>query len=421
MLRRGLALLIVLTLSVSIFLGACAQKATETSPPVAEPTKAPEEPPPTEEVAPTEIEVVEPKIFKIGLITALTGGGAIYGIEIQQGAQLAIDELNAAGGVGGYEFELLTEDHQIDPDKAVSAARKLISIDGVHMILSTFGSPTLAVQPITSELGIFTINAASSSDALLGLPGLFNTTSNRKYTVPYYIRWILENSGAEKIGTIFWSDTAGRGTNDLLKEECEKLGCEIVVEEPAEVGETDFSTQAARVKAADPEIVIVAVWGDDLGYMMRELHSIGLNKPVYGVTDFSKNALEIGGMEAVEGYTFFARLYDPEEDPEAGQFADAFYEAYGVEATFFPADQWEALKFVLAPLVEKVVQEGGDPTEPGTLSDAMEEWIAEKHLYETVYGPNMRMLPDHTCLKTDGIYAVSNGEGVIIGKLTPSE
>src|SRR5690606_14497024 len=114
----------------------------------------------------------------IGIATAMTGASAVYGDMIVKGAQLAADEINAEGGLSGHTLKVIVEDHATNPDKAVTAVQKLLSVDKVNYILTSFTAPTLALRPLACEREVPMLNGGAIGADLIGKECLYNTVAN---------------------------------------------------------------------------------------------------------------------------------------------------------------------------------------------------------------------------------------------------
>src|SRR5690606_17056481 len=137
---------------------------------------------------------------------------------------------------------------------ALTGGRKLLDIDQTPVILSSYTSPTLAIQPLAAEQGVLVFNGGGVGVDLVGKDALYNTRMLGSQIMPAVVRWAVEKHGVERVGTIFWNDAAGQGINEATKEVCAELGCQVLAEEPHDIGETNFSAQLARIKAINPDL-----------------------------------------------------------------------------------------------------------------------------------------------------------------------
>ena len=200
--------------------------------------------------------------IKVGMILAMTGAGAFYGQVMSRGAQLAVDQINKAGGIDGWKLELVIEDHKSgDADAAVTGARKLLDVDRVPVILTSYSAPTLAIQPLAVEKKVLLLNGGGVGSALVGKPTLFNTRMLSSQTAPFIIQWAVAKLGAKRVATLFWNDTAGQGINAAIKQTCAQLGCQVVVEEPHDLGAKTYSAQLARIHLAEGRRMKIARFG----------------------------------------------------------------------------------------------------------------------------------------------------------------
>ena len=294
---------------------------------------------------------------KVGMILAMTGPGAFYGQVMSRGAQAAVDQINQAGGVGGYTLKLLIEDHKSgDADAAVTGARKLLDVDKVPIILTSYSAPTLAIQPLAVEKKVLLLNGGGVGSALIGKPALYNTRMLSSQTAPFIVQWSVGQLGAKRIATLFWNDAAGQGVNGAIADTCAKLGCQVVAEEPHDIGAKNYSPQLARIKAARPDVVALGSWGDDIGHILNQARAYGVTVPIVGV-EWTPNAQKIGG-KAMDGYVIAVDRFDPAGgDDKTKAFVRTYEAAHGGPPEFYAANYYEHVQFILQPLVQRPAAE----------------------------------------------------------------
>ncbi|WP_166875052.1 ABC transporter substrate-binding protein [Salinibacterium sp. ZJ450] len=347
--------------------------------------------------------------IKIGVLTALSGPSAIYGDAITQGARLAAEEINAEGGVEGFRFELIEEDHANNPDSAVTAAQKMLTVDRAHALLSSFTAPTLAVRPMACEREIPVLNGGAIGADLIGQECLYNTVANTATMYPLLMDYAVDELDASKVAVIAWNDEAGGAVNTEATSSCKRLGCEVVAQESHDVGATDLSVQLARIKSAKPDMLVVGSWGDDLGYIISGAHKIGLDIPIVG-SDYTPNVLTITGPEAIKSYSAILDRFDPSVGgPHTGEFVEAYKAKFDEEPTQFAANYYEHVKYVYADAVRRAVKDGKNPTESGVLLASIEALVADSHEFKSLYGESMIIRDDGTVAKPVSIYRVEDG------------
>lgn len=348
--------------------------------------------------------------IKIGVITALTGSQAVLGEEISNGAVAAATALNEQGGVAGYTFEVISEDHAVEPDQAVSAAQKLINSDGVHAILSSFTGPTLAVRSLALESDMFVLNGGAIGPDLVDQPGLYSTLANASTLYWDLTDYMVTEYDATTVGVIHTDEAAGIETNEALREEiCPEFGCEVIASEASPVGTTDWAGQIERVSSANPDLILTVVYGDDIGYLVRQIRERGIEQPV-GIFEWQENAAEIASGIDTTDVIAVLDLFDADtEDPEALEFIEIYEAEYGEVPGRYAANYYEHVRYVIAPLIENIAERGEDPTEPGALAAELEALIDAEHQFESLYGEGIILLPDGTVNKPIGLFRIEDG------------
>jgi branched-chain amino acid transport system substrate-binding protein len=354
---------------------------------------------------------------KIGMILAMTGPGAFYGQVMSRGAQLAVDQINKAGGIGGRRLQILIEDHKSgDADAGVTGARKLLDVDKVPVILTSYSAPTLAIQPLAVEKKVLLLNGGGVGSVLVGKATLYNTRMLSSQTAPFVVQWAAGRLKAKRIATLFWNDAAGQGVNAAIKETCSKFGCQVVAEEPHDIGAKSYSAQLARIKAARPDALALGSFGDDVGYILTQARAYGITAPILGV-EWTPNAQKIGG-KAMEGYTIAVDRFDPASgDSKTRVFVYAYKAAYGDVPEFYAANYYEHIEYILRPLLKRIVDRGGDPAKAGEILGEMERALNAKFKFGSVYGGDMQLHPDGTVSKPLGVYEVKGDALTLVGRI----
>ncbi|CAM3653252.1 ABC transporter substrate-binding protein [Castellaniella denitrificans] len=354
------------------------------------------------------------KVIPIGTVLAMTGSGAYYGKVMTQGEQLAIDEINNSKVLGDYTLALHTEDHKSGDSRAAnSGARKLINVEKTNLILSSYGGITLAIQPLAAQQNVLLFNGGGTASTLVGKKNLYNTRMVASQLAPLAVKWAVENLKAKKIATIYYTDSSGTETNDAAKEACKQFQCEIIDEEPYKLGATDFSVPLARVKAANPDVIIVGSWGADVGHIVKQAKEHDIQAKIVGL-ELLSNELSIAGKN-MDGYTAIFDSFDPAADNPATQaFVKSFKQAYGNVPGYYEANYYELVKYIIAPLIQKAIANGEDPTKSGVLNSQMEKLVAEKYQFDSVYGGTLQLHENGSITKPVGVYQVKDGQAVNI-------
>lgn len=357
------------------------------------------------------------KTLKVGMLLAMTGPGAFYGQVMSRGAQLAVDQINRGGGIGGYKLELVIEDHKSgDADAGVSGARKMLDVDKVPVILTSYSAPTLAIQPLAVEKKVLLLNGGGVGSSLVGKANLYNTRMLSSQTAPFIVQWAVSRVKAKRVATLFWNDAAGQGVNGSIKETCAKAGCQVVAQEPHDIGAKAYTAQLARIKAARPDVLALGSFGDDVGYILNQARAYGITVPIVGV-DWTPNAQKIGG-KAMDGYVIASDRFDAEGgDAKTKGFVEAYRAAHKDTPEFYAANYYEHVQFVLQPLMKRVVDRKADPGQPGELLAEMGRALKEGFAFPSVYGGDMKLHADGTVIKPLGVFEIKDGKLVLVGRI----
>ena len=195
---------------------------------------------------------------KIGVILPMTGDAAVYGEPLAKLIQLAVDEVNAAGGVGGEQAEVIIEDGKCDGTAAANAAQKLINVDGVEVILGAFcSSESLSVVPIAEAAKVAVISPGSSSPKLTGISEYFVRNYPSDSTQGSVLANIAYNDkGWKKVAFLQEQTDYALGVYTAFTETFTKLGGTVTKEEfPSEM--TDFRSIITKARAGNPDAVFV--------------------------------------------------------------------------------------------------------------------------------------------------------------------
>lgn len=300
----------------------------------------------------------------IGGIGPLTGGAAIYGTNVKNGMQLAIDEINAAGGVNGMTLEMNFQDDEHDPEKSVTAYNNLKDKDIKLLIGTVTSGPCEAVSKEATKDNMFLLTPSGSSvNAITSGDNCFRMCFNDPQQGKLEADFIAEKlSGKKKVGIIFDStDSYSTGIKDGFKEEAAAKGLEVVVEEGfTSDSNKDFSAQIQKMvdnkidvlflpiyytetalilQQAENKLDVPVVGGDGLDGLIGVLEDkVALADGVYALTPYSATAGDDKSVKFTEAYkTKFPDAGDPI------QFAaDAYDCVYAVKAALEKADVKDA-------------------------------------------------------------------------------
>ena len=251
--------------------------------------------------------------YKIGVMESVTGPGETYGTVAVQAKQMAVDEINEAGGINGRMLELIVEDSKCNAQDAITAYNKLTDVDGVKIILGTSCSGAmLGAAPLAEADGVILFSGLATnpdiatagdyifrtalSDALLGVD-----TGN-----------VLWADGVRRLATITETTDYAEGVRRTSVAQFEKRGGQVVAEERYASDVTDFRSQLTKLLSANPDALHIAAQSEfSGGTIIKQVRELGYTGPIYSdIVPIGTTALEIAG-DAATGVKAVIQDLDP--------------------------------------------------------------------------------------------------------------
>jgi branched-chain amino acid transport system substrate-binding protein len=295
--------------------------------------------------------------IKIGLVTQLSGGGALYGKLMQQGAQLAVDQANADGGVLGRKVKLLAEDDQANPSESVKVTQRLVSEDKIDAWIGTLkSSDTMTDIGITSKQNIPSLIPVGVADNVTkqGFKNAFRNVANNTMQITAMVNYILDQQpDKKKIAIISENTDYGRGIVNTFSELFSKAGKSITNKEFYNVGQKDFNDQLTKIKAKKPDGIVIAGLVAEGSLIAKQARSLGINQQLYSFGGFmGKQPMDLGG-DAVNGLIHTDYFVPAAKDPLIQKFVNDFNEKYGsIPDSYYSAATYDAVKLFLDAVKE---------------------------------------------------------------------
>ncbi|HAM73637.1 MAG TPA: ethanolamine utilization protein EutJ [Verrucomicrobiales bacterium] len=348
----------------------------------------------------------------VGEYASLTGKEATFGVSSHNGTQLAIDELNAAGGVLGKRFKLLTEDDQSKAGESATVVNKLIAREGAVAILGEVASSrSLEAAPICQQAGIPMISPSSTNPKVTETGDcVFRVCFIDPFQGTVMANFALKTLKAKRVAifTDVKSDYS-KGLAKFFKEGFLKGGGEIVSELDFNGGDKDFKGQLTTIKAANPEAVFLPGYYTDAALICIQAKQLGLNVPLFGGDGWESDQLLKIGQEAVEG-NYFSTHYSPEAGSENGKrFVAAYQKAYKGELP----DAMAALGYDSAMILADAIRRAGG-TDPAKLKGA----LAATKDFDAVTG-KITINPQRDATKSAVILQVKEGKFKYVETINP--
>ena len=268
--------------------------------------------------------------YRIGVMDSVTGPGQSYGTVLVQAKQMAVDEINAGGGIDGRMLELVVEDSKCSPKDAITAYNKLTDVDGVKIILGTSCSGAmLGAAPLAGEDGVVMLSASATNPDIADAGDYIFRTAINDSNLGIDTGNTMWSDGVRTIATINELTDYAEGVRLTSVQRFEELGGSVAVSEAYSSDVTDFRTQLTKLIGESPDAIHVAAQSEFTGgTIVKQLRELGFSGPIYGESVVSgTQALEIAG-DAADGLK--AIIPNPDLDTERGrEFLSSFRERYG--------------------------------------------------------------------------------------------
>ena len=295
------------------------------------------------------------KVFKIGGIGPVTGAAAVYGLAVKNGAQIAVDEINADGGINGYQIEFNFQDDEHDAEKSVNAYNTLKDW-GMQVLMGTVTSaPCVAVADKTNADNMFQITPSGSSVECAQNPNVFRVCFSDPDQGAASATYIAENKLAEKIAVIYdSSDVYSSGIYEKFAAEAANQGLEIVDAEAFTADSNkDFSTQLQKAKDAGADLVFLPIYYTEASLILKQADTMGYAPKFFGC-DGIDGILQVENFDTklAEGLMLLTPFAADAQDELTQKFVTSYKENYGETPIQFAADAYDAIYAIKAAMEE---------------------------------------------------------------------
>ncbi len=284
--------------------------------------------------------------IKIGVAEALSGGAAQYGVSIRNGFQMAADEINAAGGVNGSQIQLVIEDEQGKKDEAINAFKKLIFQDKALMLFGpTLSNSAQAADPIAQAAKVVVFGTSNTADGITTIGDhVFRNSVTEADVLPVTLRVATKTAHIKKVAVLYGNDDVfTKSGYDNFKKALDDQKMPVTTTETFAKGDVDFKAQLTKIKATNPDALVLSALIAEGAPIMVQARQLGLNVPVIGgngmnsvkVFDLAKGAsdgLWVGSPWSIENRT-----------PQNNSFIIAYTKKYSTAPDQFAAQAYDAM------------------------------------------------------------------------------
>lgn len=348
--------------------------------------------------------------FTLGLICPLSGSSAVSGQILKNATEMAVNEINAAGGINGEIQIVLAEvDDEGVPATSVTAMQKLVEQDKVNAVIGAQASScTLANMEITKAAKIPQITPASSNVAVTqsGNPYIFQMTATDELHMRNIMKYMAEENGAKTFAILYESSDFGTGGYKIASDVCSDYSLEMVANEVYNAGDTDFSVVLGKMQQANPDFFIFWGYHTEVAMICKQMQQYGISYPVIGQGYNSPELTNLGGA-AVEGIMIDTAFDAANPDEKVQEFDKKYTELYGEGYDQNAPQSYDAV-YVIKDAVERCIADGKDYKDGEVLNEYIHSTAWDGVTGVTTFDENGRM--DKELL----IITIENGEHKIV-------
>ncbi len=348
--------------------------------------------------------------FTLGLICPLSGSSAVSGQILKNATEMAVNEINAAGGINGSIQIVLAEvDDEGVPATSVTAMQKLVEQDKVNVVIgSQASSCTLANMEITKAAKIPQITPASSNVAVTqaGNPYIYQMTATDELHMRNIMKYMAEENGAKTFAILYESSDFGTGGYKIAGNVCADYNLEMVANEVYNAGDTDFSVVLGKMQQANPDFFIFWGYHTEVAMICKQMQQYGISYPMIGQGYNSPELTNLGGA-AVEGIMIDTAFDAANPDEKVQEFDKKYTELYGEGYDQNAPQSYDAV-YVIKDAVERCIADGKDYKDGEVLNEYIGSTTWDGVTGVTTFDENGRM--DKELL----IITIENGEHKIV-------
>lgn len=350
--------------------------------------------------------------IKIGGIGPITGGAAVYGQAVKNAAEMAVEEINEAGGINGVKLEFNFQDDEHDPEKSVNAYNNLKDW-GMQALMGTVTTaPCLAVIEKSHEDNMFQLTPSASATDVVKYDNTYQICFTDPNQGTKSADYIADNNLATKVAVIYnSSDAYSSGIYNKFAEEAKVKGIEVVSAEAfTDDSKTDFSVQLNKSKNSGAELVFLPIYAQEASQILQQANSMGYQTKFFGC-DGLDGVLAIDGFDQslAEGVILLTPFVAGDTKSEANiKFTNKFKEKYNDTPNQFAADAYDAI-YIIAECMK-----AGNVTADMSASDICDIMKTQmtKVKYDGLTGEGITFAADGTVNKSPNAMKIQNGEYV---------
>ncbi len=311
--------------------------------------------------------------IKLGVAEALSGGAAQYGVSIRNGFQLAADEINAAGGINGDKLQLVIEDEQGKKEEAINVFKKLIFQDKVLMVFGpTLSNSAQAADPIAQAAKVVAFGTSNTADGITSIGDyVFRNSVTEADVLPETIKMAVKKSGIKKVAVMYGNDDVfTKSGYDNFKKALEDLKIPVTTTETFAKGDVDFKAQLTKIKAGNPDAIVLSALVAEGAPIMVQARQLGLTVPFIGGNGMNSVKVFDLAREKSDGLYVGSPWSASNAIAENTKFIKAYNDKYKAAPDQFAAQAYDAL-YITSQALKQVKLSGNLAADRSAVRDAL--------------------------------------------------
>jgi branched-chain amino acid transport system substrate-binding protein len=267
--------------------------------------------------------------IKLADVAELSGGGATVGTNWKNGIDLAVEEINAKGGILGRKIEVTHADSQSNPGVARAQVQKALDDEPYVLLGPGYSGSVKVTAPLAADAGITQIMGGEAAELTqMGDKFLFRTSFGQQSSMPKVAKYVNDELKAKSVAVVWVNNDFGRGGRDVIVKEFGRLGIKVVADQSTEAGQSDFAADVSKIKSANPDAVFIYVNEEESARILKELKRQGVTAPLIGETTLvGQKVIELAG-DAANGARGHVGLTTDAPVELIKQFRDKFVKKY---------------------------------------------------------------------------------------------
>ena len=244
--------------------------------------------------------LAQAQTLKIACVSELSGPGATVGKNFQAGADLAIAEINAKGGVLGQKFEMSCADSQTNPGVARGLIQKALDANPYAILGPVYSGSIKVTAQVTSEAGVANVIGGEAAELTqMGLKTLIRTSFGQQLSMPKIAAYIADDLKAKNVAVVWVNNDFGKGGRDGVMKELKARGVNVSADISTEAAQVDFAADVAKLRAATADAIFIYLHEEESARILKEIQKAGIKTPLIGETTLlNQKVIELAGDAA---------------------------------------------------------------------------------------------------------------------------